>query len=253
LAKSNKYEPRLYREAMGNARWNSFRVEHLETDLWIAVDSGNYSAKAEKFSKDRIVYYRKILDKHISDFPEFLASLTPLAMESGVHPLISEMYSASGAAGTGPMSAVAGVVAEYICNDLISEFRFREVIIENGGDIFMKIDSPSTISVFAGASPLSDRIGLVIKPKDTPLSVCCSSGTVGHSLSFGNADAAVIACRSGAKADAYATACCNAVKSASMVREVTQLFLQKSDIVSVIIIKDDKVGIGGKLEVKILH
>jgi hypothetical protein len=82
--------------------------------------------------------------------------------------------------------------------------------------------------------------------------VCCSSGTVGHSFSFGNADAAVIASRSGAQADAYATACCNEVKSASLVSEVAQLFLQKPDIISVVIIKDDKVGIGGNLEVKIL-
>jgi ApbE superfamily uncharacterized protein (UPF0280 family) len=252
LAKSNKYEPRLYREAMGNPRWRSYRAEYLETDLWIAVDSGNYSVKAEEYSKYRIVYYRNILDKHIRDFPEFLTSLTPLAVQQEAHPLIVEMYHASGIAGTGPMSAVAGAVAEYICNDLISEFRFREAIIENGGDIFMKIDSPSTISVYAGASPLSDRIGLIIKPEDTPLSVCCSSGTVGHSFSFGNADAAVIACRSGAQADAYATASCNAVKNASMVSEVTQLFLLKPEIISVVIIKDDKVGIGGKLEVKIL-
>ena len=162
------------------------------------------------------------------------------------------MYNASGIAGTGPMSAVAGAVAEYICYDLISEFRFHEVIIENGGDIFMKVDFPSTISVYAGSSPLSDRIGLIIKPEDAPLSVCCSSGTVGHSFSFGNADAAVISCKSGALADAYATACCNAVKSASMVNEVTQFFYQKPDIVSVVIIKDDKVGIAGNLEVKVL-
>jgi hypothetical protein len=252
LAKSNIYEPRFYREAMGNARWKSFRVEHLETDLWIAVDSDNYSIKAEKFSKEQAVYYRNILDKHIREFPEFLTSLTPLAVPSGAHPLIAEMYNASGIAGTGPMSAVAGAVAEYICNDLISKFGFSEAIVENGGDIFLMINHPATISVYAGASPLSDRIGLFIKPEDTPMSICCSSGTVGHSLSFGNADAAVIGCRSGAQADAYATACCNEVKSASMVSEVAQSFLQKPDIISVIIIKDDKAGIGGRLEVKIL-
>lgn len=237
---------------MGNPRWRSFSTKYLETDLWIAVDSGNYSLKAEKYSKERIVYYRNILDKHIRTFPEFLTSLAPLALQPEVHPLIAGMYQASGVADTGPMSAVAGAIAEYICNDLISEFQFREVIVENGGDIFMQIVSPATISIFAGASPLSDSIGLIIKPEDSPISVCCSSGTVGHSLSFGKADAAVIACRSGALADAYATACCNSVKKVSMVSRVTQRFLQKPGIVSVVIIKDDKSGIGGNLEVKIL-
>ncbi len=237
---------------MGNPRWKSFRVNHLETDLWIAVDSGNHSVKAEKYSKDRIVHYRNILDNHIRRFPEFLTSMVPLAVKPESHPLITDMYQASAVAGTGPMSAVAGAVAEYVCNDLILKFGFNEVIIENGGDIFMKIDSPSTISVYAGASPLSEKIGLIIKPEDTPLSVCCSSGTVGHSFSFGSADAAVIACRSGAQADAYATACCNEVKSASMVSKVVNTFLQKPEIISVVIIKDDKIGIGGNFEVKIL-
>ena len=138
----------------------------------------------------------------------------------GVHPMVMEMGRGStGMAGTGPMSAVAGAIAEYICNDLLTEFSLQEVIIENGGDIFMKLTSPATISVYAGTSPLSEKISLVIKPEETPLSVCCSSGTVGHSLSFGIADACMIACRSGALADAYATAFCNEVKSKDMVRK----------------------------------
>jgi len=109
-----------------------------------------------------------------------------------------------------------------------------------------------TVSVYAGSSPLSDKLGLEIKPAQTPLSVCCSSGTVGHSYSSGVADACLIACRSGALADAWATAACNMVKNANMVREVADLMLQKSDIQSVVIIKDDQAGIGGTLEVKIL-
>jgi len=188
---------------------------------------------------------------HIAGFPEFRDSLVPVTNTDGVHPFISSMRDAARAAGTGPMSTVAGTIAEYICNDLLAEFRLQEVIIENGGDIFMKLTSPATISVYAGTSPLSEKISLVIKPEDSPLSVCCSSGTVGHSLSFGVADACMIACRSGALADAYATAFCNEVKSINMVQRVTEMALKKRDILSVVIIKDDKVGIGGKIEIKI--
>jgi uncharacterized protein len=237
---------------MGNERWKSFRVVYLETDLWIAVNADKYAPAVEDYTLDRIIFYRTILDNHIRESPEFLTSLTPLVITSVVHPLIGDMYKASGAAGTGPMSAVAGAVGEYICMDLMTQFRFTEVVVENGGDIFMKLDSPATISVYAGSSPLSDKIGLVIKPEQTPLSVCCSSGTVGHSLSFGIADACVIACSSGALADAFATACCNEVKSIELVTSVTEMMLQKPEIISVVIIKDDKVGIGGNLEVTVL-
>jgi uncharacterized protein len=237
---------------MGNSRWKIYSDGYQETDLWIAVSADNYTPDVENYSMDRILFYRSILDNHIKEFPEFLTSLTPLLNTSEMHPLIHDMYNASGTAGTGPMSAVAGAVAEYICKDLLAQFGFPEIVVENGGDIFMRLTNPATISVYAGASPLSDKIGLVIKPGQTPLSVCCSSGTVGHSLSFGTADACVIACRSGALADAFATSCCNEVKGLDMVIGVTELMLQKPGVISVVIIKDDKVGIGGNIEITVL-
>lgn len=237
---------------MGNSRWKSYRLNYLETDLWIAASTDRYNPEAEKYSLDRVIFYRKILDEHIKEYPVFLSSLTPLLYKPDVHPLIRNMYVASERAGTGPMSSVAGAMAEFICNDLVSGFGFSEVVVENGGDIFMNLSQPSIISIYAGDSPLSDKIGLVIKPEQTPVSVCCSSGTVGHSLSFGIADACVIACSSGAQADAYATACCNEVKSKSMLKEVTEMMLLKEDIISVVIIKDDKVSIGGKIEVTLI-
>lgn len=237
---------------MGNTRWNSFRVSYLETDLWIAVSSGNNSPAAETYSFDRIFFYRSILNEHISEFPGFAASLIPIPVRPDLHPFINDMYRASAIAGTGPMSAVAGTMAEYICNDLIARFGFPEVVVENGGDIFMKLTQQVIISVYAGESPLSDKIGLIIRPEQTPLSVCCSSGTVGHSMSFGTADACVIACSSGATADALATACCNDVKDVEMVSGVTELMLKKPEVFSVVIIKDEKVGIGGNIEITVL-
>ena len=97
----------------------------------------------------------------------------------------------------------------------------------------------------------SEKINLVIKPEETPLAICTSSGTLGHSLSFGKADACMMACRSGALADAYATAFCNQVKSKDMVLAVTEKALKIPEILSVVIIMDDKVGLGGKLQIKI--
>lgn len=226
---------------------------HLETDLWIAVDPEAYEPDMESLALARVQYYRSQLDDHIAANPHFLTSLTPLPHACpSPPPLVAEMYRATDLSGTGPMSAVAGAFAEFVCNDLCAEFNIREIVIENGGDIFMKIVAPAVISVYAGSSPLSEKIGLEITPDFSPLSVCCSSGTVGHSLSFGTADACMIACKNGALADAYATAFCNEVKTIGDVARVTEMALQKEDILSVVIIKDDKVGVGGKIEVKIL-
>jgi len=236
---------------MGNERWQSFTSAFRETDLWVAVDSPGFNKETEPFTLDRIIHYRNILEMYIEQNPEFRDSLVPVMNPGSAHPLISSMIDAAQAAGTGPMSAVAGTIAEFICTDLLAKFRFEEVIIENGGDIFMKLASPATISVYAGTSPLSEKINLVIKPGETPLSICCSSGTLGHSISFGVADACMIVCHSGALADAYATAFCNEVKSKEMVQKVTEMALQKEGILSVVIIMDDKVAIGGQIEIKI--
>jgi len=236
---------------MGNDRWKSFRSVYRETDLWVATDIWENEKSVENFTQERIRFYRQILEDFIVKFPGFRDSLNPVKIPEGVHPVIYEMGKAAEAAGTGPMSAVAGTIAEYICNDLIREFGLKEAIIENGGDIFMKLASQATISVFAGSSPLSEKISLLIKPEETPLAICTSSGTLGHSLSFGKADACMIACRSGALADAYATAFCNEVKSKNMVLAVTEKALKKPEILSVVIIMDDKVGLGGTLQIKI--
>lgn len=237
---------------MGNSRWTSFRSAYRETDLWVAIDLDHYSEAAVRFTMDRILYYREILEKHIAAHPEFRDSLTPVIAPGGVHPLISDMSEAALVAGTGPMSAVAGAVAEYVCNDLLTEFEADEVIVENGGDIYMKLTAPVAVAVHAGDSPLSDKIALQIKPEETPLALCCSSGTVGHSLSFGMADACMIACRSGAEADAFATSFCNRVKNEGMVHEVTEKAISEPHIISAVIIAGDRLGIGGHIEVKIL-
>jgi hypothetical protein len=237
---------------MGNARWRSFRTGYRETDLWVAVDADSYSSETERYTMDRILFYRSVIEAHIAACPEFRDSLVPVMAPAGVHPLLRDMYEATQASGTGPMSAVAGAMAEYISRDILEAYKADEVVVENGGDIFMKLTTPAIISVYAGDSPLSEKIALQIKPEETPLSVCCSSGTIGHSLSFGIADACMIACQSGALADAFATAFCNEVKSREMVHEVTENALHKPEIISVVIIAGDKVGLGGSIEIKLL-
>ena len=72
---------------------------------------------------------------------------------------------------------------------------------------------PLTVSVFAGASPLSGKFGLLIPPGLMPAGVCSSSATVGHSLSLGKADLVCTLSRSAALADAAATALGNRIRS----------------------------------------
>ena len=95
------------------------------------------------------------------------------------------------------MAAVAGVIAETVGRELLRQGH-AEVIVENGGDIFLARTQPSVVAVQAGASRLSGRLGISLQPEQMPCGLCCSSGTVGHSLSFGRADAAAVLAASAA-------------------------------------------------------
>jgi len=145
------------------------------------------------------------------------------------------------------MASVAGVIAEYVGRRLLPYS--DEVIIENGGDIFVKKNSAVTVAVFAGKSPLSLKIGLRIDPCGLPIALCTSSGTVGHSLSFGKADAVCVISRSCALADAAATSVGNQVKSKHDIENALEFGKSIPGVTGLLIIIGDKLGAWGDLEI----
>lgn len=138
---------------------------------------------------------------------EFLTSLEPLKV--GEAPLIVKMMAESAEiAGVGPMAAVAGTLSQLTLNFLLNQDA-RYVIVDNGGDIALKTYKDVIMGLYAGKSSLSGRIGFKIKSRKTPMGICTSSGTVGHSISFGKADAVTVFAHSASVADALATSIAN--------------------------------------------
>ncbi len=160
--------------------------------------------------------------------------------------IVRAMADAGVKAGVGPMAAVAGAIAEFVGKELLPFS--GELIIENGGDIFMACTSPRVVGIYAGSSPLSGLLGIEIQPQETPLGVCTSSGTVGHSLSLGKADAVVIISPSAALADAAATAVGNTVKTIDDITAGLEQAQKINGITGVLIIKGDKMGTWGKVK-----
>jgi ApbE superfamily uncharacterized protein (UPF0280 family) len=156
------------------------------------------------------------------------------------------MIEAGRQTGVGPMAAVAGAVAEYVGRELLTFS--PEIIVENGGDIFLKILRQRTVGIYAGDSPLTGKIGLEINPRETPLGVCTSSGTVGHSLSFGKADAAVIIAASATLADAAATAIGNRVNRPEDVAGAIQFGKGINGLKGIVIIIGESVGAWGDVK-----
>jgi len=199
-----------------------------------------------KLAEEIIYRVRGPLEGYIARNPEFLRSLTPLPYDKLAPPVVREMLAAAETCGTGPMAAVAGAIAEQVGLALLR--KSGEVVVENGGDCFIKVNSAVQISIFAGRSKLSNTLALKIYPEKTPLGVCTSSGTVGHSLSFGVADAVTVISASAALADAAATMTCNRVKSENDIRKAIAFSQKIEGVLGVVVIVGEQIGAWGDVE-----
>jgi ApbE superfamily uncharacterized protein (UPF0280 family) len=235
------YQPRTYRNDVQKAGLSVFQVVVKETDLHIQADQ-----PLETAAKDSILRHREILENYIQMYPNFATTLRPWP-EEGPRPfLIDEMIRAGRRAGVGPMAAVAGAIAACVGGDLL--MHSKEVIVENGGDVFIKTSEPLTVGIYAGDSELSLKMGLRAGGGDSPMAICTSSGTVGHSHSFGLADAVCVVSASCALADAAATAIGNHVGGARDIKSAIGWGRRIQGIQGIIIIAGEKMGVWGELE-----
>lgn len=248
----NLFEPRTYRTQFNTKRFTGFEVKYLETDLWIGIDPASFKNEIKDFAEQKIKYLRNKLDDYIQKEPFFKKSLKPFQPGELAPAEALEMAAAAEVAGIGPMSAVAGLFAREIGEEIIQNFSVNELVIENGGDIYVLLKDELVLSVFAGESILSERIGLVIPPEKSKLGICTSAGTVGPSLSYGKADAVVVVCEDALLADALATALGNKVKSPNDVEKIIKQSEKYPEILSLLIICEDKIGIRGEYEMRIL-
>jgi len=233
-----RYRERRYRNWISRDGLLSFRVQVKETDLLILAEKD-----LRDRAKEEVIQIRQQLEEYIRENPSFGEALRPLPPDPLAPPLIGEMYEASRACGVGPMAAVAGAVAEAVGRSLASDS--EEVIVENGGDIYLRVKGPCRVGIFAGKSPLSMKVGLMIPPERTPLGVCTSSGSVGPSLSMGRADAVCVVARSAALADAAATFLGNMVRDEKDVKRALQRARGIQGIEGTVIIVGETLGVWG--------
>lgn len=219
----------------------SFHVAVKETDLWIKADR-----KLEKECTDLIFSCRYQIESYIKSHPEFLTSLLPYPQDIYAPRIVRTMIEEAGKSGVGPMASVAGMIAQYVGNGLLQ--MSEQVIVENGGDIYLKANRPVTVSIFAGESPLSEKIGMLIPLRNMPVGVCSSSGKVGHSFSMGKSDAVCIVSSSAALADSAATSIGNRIKSKKDLEQVANWAGEIGGILGGVAIIDDGMATWGDIE-----
>jgi len=236
------YEPRTYRHWIKDRDLVSFNVVVKETDLYIRAKA-NLKRKALKI----VSKYRNMLEKYIEQHPEFLTALEPLPVDGNAPHIIKVMLESANRVGIGPMAGVAGAIAEFVGTELLA--LSPEIVVENGGDIYLKSLKKRLIGIYAGKSPLTGKIGLEINEKDTPLGICTSSGTVGHSLSYGKADAVIVLSKSTILADTAATAIANLIKKPADITRGIDLAKHIKGLKGVIIIAGSNMGLWGEVKI----
>lgn len=243
------FEPKFYRGWTGCSRLTGFAVQVAETDLAVKA-----TRPLRNDTKKMVLRLRDDISSYAAQHPRFYTSLQPLPAEDDAPEVVQLMADASAAYDVGPMAAVAGAIAELVGIGLLellsdSGFDAPEVIVENGGDCYVCTNEPAVVSLFAGKdSPFSGR-RLRIGGGGRARGVCTSSGTVGHSLSYGLADAVVAIAESAALADAAATAIANKIRSREDIQPALEREKSRGKLLGLLIAAGEHLGAWGELEI----
>jgi ApbE superfamily uncharacterized protein (UPF0280 family) len=242
-----QYVTRNYRTLHEGKDLFYFHFVLKETDLAIGVDKESYTESLLSLCEQEVRKLRADLEIYISMHPEFHTSFEPIVLLPGAPPLAIEMAKAASQAGVGPMAAVAGAFAQAVGVKLRT--KVRNVIVENGGDIYIDSSKDRLISVLAGRSKFSNKIAITMNAEESPLGVCTSSGTVGPSVSLGKADAVVIKGINAALADAVATGAANRIQTADDLLKAVDYVKTIEGITGILAIKDDRMAAWGNIEI----
>ena len=236
------HQKKFYRNRVKTDQTATFRVVVQQTDLWVHADR-DYSEKV----RETVLQQRRYIEDTIRRHPDFAAALVPWRCRDPLPGIVVEMIRAGELAGVGPMASVAGAIAGQVGESLRG--LSRQVVVENGGDVFLSTPHPVVTGIYAGRSPLSMKIGIRVGGENRSMGVCTSSGTVGPSLSLGRADAVSVVAASCALADAAATATANKIRTRSDIEAALAFARGIEGVEAVVVIIGDRIGAWGKLEI----
>ena len=239
------YEERTYRNQMKSEDLEYFQVLEFESDLFIGIEGKANQPMLSQLVLKEVRQLRKAIFDYNITHSNFIESLIPLKSDSLAVPIVADMLEAGIMAGVGPMAAIAGAVSKYVGKRL--EPYSKEIIVENGGDLLIKTNKIRRIAIHTGNYEFLD-LNLKIKPREKALGVCTSSGVMGHSLSFGKADAVTVLSENIPLADAAATALCNRIKKPGDVAKGIEWVKKMPGILGVLILIEDQLGAWGEIE-----
>lgn len=228
---------------------SAFQVVVNETDLFITCCE-TALPDLPRLARDTVQDLRRILEAWIIRYPAFRESYNPVLLPRGIlaPPLVRTMSRAAAQAGVGPFAAVAGAIA-HATADVLHRYS-DDIIVENGGDLCLYSRSDRVVGLLAHPDE-GITLGVLVegtKNAQTPVCVCASSATIGHSTSFGKGELAVIRATDGALADAHATAFCNSLHCPEDVKPLLKKAQHTKGIDGIFLQCGEALGLWGAVE-----
>lgn len=231
--------PEDYRGLVKSGDLTTSRILVKQTNLLV---SGFRDLKEE--AEVLVRRYRQQIEDYMERHPSYEKVFTPVKRNPFAPRIISSMIEAASRANVGPMAAVAGAIAEYVGLGLLPYS--RDVVVENGGDVFIRSKVRREMLLLAESSDFKG-MKIAIQPSPKPVGVCTSSGKLGHSLSYGKADAVMVVGPTASMADAAATGIANLIRSPSDIKKGLDR-AQEIGVLGVLILIEDQMGAWGNIE-----
>ncbi|MBO8181738.1 MAG: UPF0280 family protein [Archaeoglobus sp.] len=217
-------------------RYQRYRFKHKETIVTILAENDTQY----ELAVEAILRARRFIEERIKKDPYFLITYEPYEFQVELDEVTSRMIRASKIAKVGPMAAVAGTISAFAVENMIKAGDFA--LVDNGGDIAMH-SCDITIGIYM---PRNLNLGFRIKT-DGFYSVCTSSGTVGHSVSLGFADAVTVFAKDASIADCFATRIGNEIKENFGKEEIEKTLEMiwkeaKNYVDGILVVKEEIIG-----------
>ena len=231
----------IYRNKISAEGRYSFRLDYKYSGLYIICDRDIGSELEEP-----VLSFYQDIETVIVGRPDFEKSMAPIKAEKDLPRTIKKMCSAGEVFGVGPMASIAGALCDHLAKNLIDRCSF--LMIENGGDVYIKSGDPLEVGIFTKNTYFKDKLTLLVEAEQTPCGICSSSGSFGHSLSLGKSDLVTVLSRTTTIADAAATSIANTINSEEDIDKAITRFSQYKEVEGLIIIKNKRIGLWGKLQ-----
>lgn len=218
------------------------RTTYKEADLLIASEN----IFAINIGLSRFIEERNSIEGFLDKHPEFVYSLEPLDFKEDLPSAIALSVECSKKAEVGPMASLPGALADLALESMLHNGA-ENAIVENGGEISMKINRRTIVGVYTGRE---FNFGLIIDNPCEKIGISTSSSRVSHALSFGDADATVVIAENAALADAVSTRVGNAVKSgcSQSMEEAVKLACSINGVKGCVVYSNDLISFGGNVK-----